>query len=316
MATALQMADGASTLVGRTATRNDRAAEALGVIEAELLRLSRDGLEPDELERSKGYLIGSSKLRLDTSSAISALLLGLQLDGRPLDWLDTQNARVATVTAEDAQRARRASSATVACWWRLPEIRPGCERAGVSRARKPGGSPLRGSGARFSSWGYSGGTSPDLEGRDMRSIVVLSLGLILGAPFTAEAQPLPGGTTLPAAPGAAPLAKGRDGAASATLLSDPAAAAPGRGASTRRAEAAAADTAVGPDLLAYIFAPVGGIVGPITEGLHVFDAALAPVNAVLLPLTGPQGVASAASSPPSVVPPLVEAEPTGRPPRK
>jgi zinc protease len=105
MATALQMADGASTLVGRTATRNDRAAEALGVIEAELLRLSRDGLEPDELERSKGYLIGSSKLRLDTSSAISALLLGLQLDGRPLDWLDTQNARVATVSAEDAQRA-------------------------------------------------------------------------------------------------------------------------------------------------------------------------------------------------------------------
>lgn len=151
----------------------------------------------------------------------------------------------------------------------------------------------------------------------MRSIVVLSLGLILGAPFTAEAQPLPGGTTLPAAPGAAPLAKGRDGAASATLLSDPAAAAPGpRGFDPPGQKPPRPDTAVGPDLLAYIFAPVGGIVGPITEGIHVFDAALAPVNAVLLPLTGPQGVVSAASSPPSVVPPLVEAEPTGRPPRK
>ena len=105
MATALQVADGASTLVGRTATRNDRAVEALGVIETELLRLSRDGLEPDEIERSKGYLIGSSKLRLASSSAISALLLGLQLDGRPLDWPDTQNARVAAVTLDDAQRA-------------------------------------------------------------------------------------------------------------------------------------------------------------------------------------------------------------------
>jgi zinc protease len=103
--TALQVADGASTFVGRTATGNDRVAETLGVIEAELLRLSRDGLEPDEMERSKGYLIGSSKLRLDSSSAISALLLGLQLDGRPLDWLDSQNARIAAVTGEDAQRA-------------------------------------------------------------------------------------------------------------------------------------------------------------------------------------------------------------------
>lgn len=105
MGTALQVADGASTLVGRTATRNDRVAEALDVIEAELVRLSREGLEPDEMERSKGYLIGSSKLRLDSSSAISALLLGLQLDGRPRDWLDTQNTRIAAVTSEDAGRA-------------------------------------------------------------------------------------------------------------------------------------------------------------------------------------------------------------------
>lgn len=103
--TALQVADGAATLVGRTATGNDRVEEALGVIEDELRHLARDGLDAQEMERGKGYLIGSSKLRLDSSSAIAALLLGLQLDGRGLDWPDTHNSRIAAVTAEDARRA-------------------------------------------------------------------------------------------------------------------------------------------------------------------------------------------------------------------
>ena len=158
---------------------------------------------------------------------------------------------------------------------------------------------------------------PVLKGRDIRSIFVLSLGLTLGASFAVEAQPLPGGTTLPSAPGVAQSSKGRQGAASATLLADPAASAPiPRGFDPPGQKPPRPDNAVGPDLLAYVFAPIGGMVGPITEVLHVFDAALAPVNALLLPLTGPQTAASETSPPPSVVPPLVEAESTGRPPRK
>lgn len=105
MRTGLHVAEGACTLVGMTATRNDRVEEALRVVEDALLRLATDGLGQDEIERSKGYLLGSSKLRLDSSSAIAALLLALQLDGCGLDWLDTHNRRIAAVTPEDGSRA-------------------------------------------------------------------------------------------------------------------------------------------------------------------------------------------------------------------
>lgn len=101
----LQLADGACTLVGTTATGNDRAAEALGVIEDEIRRVSREGLGADEVDRAKGYLLGSHKLRLDTSPALAALLLGLQLDGRDPGWFDERNRRIAAVTPEDAARA-------------------------------------------------------------------------------------------------------------------------------------------------------------------------------------------------------------------
>ncbi len=103
--TKLQLAEGACTLVGATTTRNDRTAEALGVIEAEILRLARDGLAPDELDQARGYLLGSFHLRLDTSAAIAALLLGLQLDGREPDWLDERNRQIAAVTPADGARA-------------------------------------------------------------------------------------------------------------------------------------------------------------------------------------------------------------------
>lgn len=43
----------------------------------------------------------------------------------------------------------------------------------------------------------------------------------------------------------------------------------------------------GPDVMAMIFAPVGMILAPITQGLHAVDAVVAPINVALKPLTGP-----------------------------
>lgn len=146
---------------------------------------------------------------------------------------------------------------------------------------------------------------------------MMSLGLILGGPFAAEAQPLAPGTTAPAAPSVAQPGTGREGSARAGLLAASAASTPAPGGFDPPGQKPPRpDNALGPDLVAYVFAPVGRIVGPITEGLHAFDAALAPVNAVLLPLTGPRTVASEAPPTPPSVPPLAAAEPTGRLPRK
>ncbi|NEU12661.1 hypothetical protein G3T14_10985 [Methylobacterium sp. BTF04] len=47
------------------------------------------------------------------------------------------------------------------------------------------------------------------------------------------------------------------------------------------------EAAIGPDLMYYVFAPIGGMVGPITEGIHRFDAAIAPISEALQPIVGP-----------------------------
>ncbi|MCP1557148.1 UNVERIFIED_ORG: putative Zn-dependent peptidase [Methylobacterium sp. SuP10 SLI 274] len=44
-------------------------------------------------------------MRLDTSAAITRLLLAMQFDGRPLSWLDERGPRLAAVTSQDITRA-------------------------------------------------------------------------------------------------------------------------------------------------------------------------------------------------------------------
>lgn len=59
----------------------------------------------------------------------------------------------------------------------------------------------------------------------------------------------------------------------------------------------------GPDLAAVLFAPLDTILSPINDGLHAFDATVAPLNAALAPITGPVDPALFAPAPgPQVAP--------------
>ncbi|WP_232631565.1 M16 family metallopeptidase [Methylobacterium sp. Leaf118] len=101
----LRFNEGGSTLLGATATPNERAGEALEVIQGEVARLVQEGIGTDELEAAKSYLTGSYGLNFDTSRAIASLLLTLKLDRRDPSWLDERNRRIAAVTEADAARA-------------------------------------------------------------------------------------------------------------------------------------------------------------------------------------------------------------------
>ncbi|KQR69949.1 M16 family metallopeptidase [Rhizobium sp. Leaf341] len=101
----LHTTQSASTVLGSTSTRNDRVADALGVIRAELDLLLREKIGPDELDRAKRHLIGAYALRFDSSTAIAALLLSLKAEKRDLSWLDQRNRSIAAVTPDDAARA-------------------------------------------------------------------------------------------------------------------------------------------------------------------------------------------------------------------
>jgi zinc protease len=93
--------------LGGVSTRNDRAAETLDIIVAEIKRIAAEGPTADELEKTKRFLIGSYPLRFDTSGKITANLLDIQIENLGIDYVDKRNALIEAVTAEDIRRAGR-----------------------------------------------------------------------------------------------------------------------------------------------------------------------------------------------------------------
>jgi zinc protease len=103
----LYVFDHGAMFYGGTSTKNERAAESMAVIEAEIRSLAEDGPSEEELDKAKKYLIGSYALRFDTSNKIAAQLLQIQTDGHGVDYLDERNRLIAAVTMADAKRAAK-----------------------------------------------------------------------------------------------------------------------------------------------------------------------------------------------------------------
>jgi zinc protease len=99
--------DHTGLFLGGVSTRNDRAAETLEIIVAEIKRIAAEGPTADELEKAKRFLIGSYPLRFDTSGKITANLLDIQIENLGIDYIDKRNALVEAVSIEDIRRAAR-----------------------------------------------------------------------------------------------------------------------------------------------------------------------------------------------------------------
>jgi zinc protease len=90
---------------GSLATRNDRAEEAVDLIENEIRRFAKDGPTEDELVKAKMFITGSYPLSFDSSAKISRLLKELQLQNMPVDYIEKRNALINQVTRDDVMRA-------------------------------------------------------------------------------------------------------------------------------------------------------------------------------------------------------------------
>ena len=98
---------GAAVVLGGTATRADRTADALQVIENETKRMAADGPTADELAEAKSYLKGAYALALDTSNKIAAQLTQIQLDDLGIDYMQRRSALIDAVTIVDAKRVAK-----------------------------------------------------------------------------------------------------------------------------------------------------------------------------------------------------------------
>ncbi len=97
----------AALLVVSTASANERIAEALRIVKAELARLRVDGPTEQELADAKTYLAGALALSLDSSGAIAGLLHSMQVDNLAPDHLTKRAALIAAVKIDDVRRLAR-----------------------------------------------------------------------------------------------------------------------------------------------------------------------------------------------------------------
>jgi zinc protease len=97
----------AGIFYGGTATKNERAKEALDVIREEIASMAEVGPTEDELDKAKKYLIGSYALRFDTSPKIASQLDAIQADELGIDYMERRNREFAAVTMEDMRRVAK-----------------------------------------------------------------------------------------------------------------------------------------------------------------------------------------------------------------
>ena len=90
--------------VGTDAKTVDKSKE---LIEQEVSRMARDGVTQEELDAAKSYLTGSYPLNFDTSGKIAGQLLGVQMEGLGLDYIDKRNSMVEAVTLDQVNAAAK-----------------------------------------------------------------------------------------------------------------------------------------------------------------------------------------------------------------
>lgn len=94
------------TWAGGMASANEKVAEGLSLIR-EVWAGMAEGVTDQELRDAKTYLTGEYPLRFDGNGKIAGILSGMQLIGLPADYVNTRNAAIDAVTADDVKRVAR-----------------------------------------------------------------------------------------------------------------------------------------------------------------------------------------------------------------
>jgi zinc protease len=96
--------DHAALYLGRVSSANDRIAEAIEVIRDEWTKMAENGVTEEELATARTYLTGAYPLRFDGNGPIANILVGMQMDDLPVDYVNTRNDKINEITLEDIKR--------------------------------------------------------------------------------------------------------------------------------------------------------------------------------------------------------------------
>ena len=96
--------DKAEMMIGQFSSANDKVAGAIQVVRDEWAKMATNGVTAEELAATKTFLTGSYPLRFAGNGPIAQVLVGMQMEGLPIDYAVTRNAQIDAVTLEDVKR--------------------------------------------------------------------------------------------------------------------------------------------------------------------------------------------------------------------
>lgn len=102
--TSLMNMDDFDGLTVGTSTENKNAGNVIALTKAEFSKMKSMPVSDKELQDAKTYLIGSLPLSLTSTGEIAGVLLSLQMDDLPIDYLDRRAQAIEAATAADVQR--------------------------------------------------------------------------------------------------------------------------------------------------------------------------------------------------------------------
>lgn len=102
--TSLVPMDQAEMMVGQFASKNASVGDAIKVVRDEWAKMATGGVTAEEMAATKTYLTGSYPLRFDGNGQIAQVLVGMQMEGLPIDYAVTRNAQIEAVTLDDLKR--------------------------------------------------------------------------------------------------------------------------------------------------------------------------------------------------------------------
>lgn len=90
-------------IVGGVGTANERVAESLDLVRAEIRDVAETGISEAELDLAKTFITGSFPLRLDSNARIANMLVALQIFDLGIDYLERRAEIVNSVTLDDVK---------------------------------------------------------------------------------------------------------------------------------------------------------------------------------------------------------------------
>ena len=94
-------------LSGQFQAANEKVAEAIEVVRAQWAKIALGGITETELAATKTYMIGAYPLRFDGNSTIASILVGMQVNGFPIDYPKTRNDKLRAITLDDVNRVAK-----------------------------------------------------------------------------------------------------------------------------------------------------------------------------------------------------------------